>query len=68
MPCMKPGHQIATAALLWLFLFQLPVSLAQADLTLAHLTESFAHPPDDCRIMMRWWRSLNRKSSGNSNR
>jgi hypothetical protein len=22
---------------------------------LAQLTESLAHPPDDCRIMMRWW-------------
>ena len=26
---------------------------AQGDL--ARLRESFAHPPDDCRIMMRWW-------------
>jgi hypothetical protein len=55
MPCMKLGHPIATAALLSLFLLQAPASLAQADLTLAQLTESFAHPPDDCRIMMRWW-------------
>ncbi len=23
--------------------------------TPVHLREQFAHPPDDCRIMMRWW-------------
>ena len=32
-----------------------PVALAQVDPRLAQLTRSFAHPPDDCRIMMRWW-------------
>jgi hypothetical protein len=36
-------------------LLQAAPSLAQTDATLAQLTESFAHPPDDCRIMMRWW-------------
>ncbi len=55
MPSMKPRHLIATAALISLFLSQLPASHAQADLTLAQLTNDFAHPPDDCRIMMRWW-------------
>ena len=35
-------------------------SLAQQQATapsdeLAQLHEAFAHPPDDCRIMMRWW-------------
>src|SRR5947207_2301166 len=30
-------------------------SLAQVAPDLARLRESFAHPPDDCRIMMRWW-------------
>ncbi len=38
--------------LLWL---PIPASLAQSETNLARLTESFAHPPDDCRIMMRWW-------------
>lgn len=30
-------------------------SFAQNEPNLAQLRESFAHPPDDCRIMMRWW-------------
>jgi hypothetical protein len=35
----------------------LPVSksAAQQDESLAGLEKSFANPPDDCRIMMRWW-------------
>jgi len=33
----------------------LPAGFAQSDPTVAQLTESFAHPPDDCRIMVRWW-------------
>lgn len=28
---------------------------AQADSPLGELKQSFAHPPDDCRIIMRWW-------------
>jgi hypothetical protein len=52
---MKPGHLIATAALLSLLLLQVTASLAQPDPTLAQLTNDFAHPPDNCRIMMRWW-------------
>jgi hypothetical protein len=28
---------------------------AQIEPEMARLHESFAHPPDDCRIMMRWW-------------
>ncbi len=30
-------------------------SAAQQDESLAVLEKSFANPPDDCRIMMRWW-------------
>jgi hypothetical protein len=30
-------------------------SVAQQDENLALLEKSFANPPDDCRIMMRWW-------------
>jgi len=29
--------------------------VAQATPEIASLHQSFAHPPDDCRIMMRWW-------------
>ena len=29
--------------------------LAQRDSTSADLKQQFLHPPDDCRIMMRWW-------------
>src|ERR1700693_5150256 len=42
-------------ALFWFSFWSAPASLAQASADLARLTESFAHPPDDCRIMMRWW-------------
>src|SRR6201993_289525 len=34
---------------------QLPKSAAQQDDKLAVLEKSFVKPPDDCRIMMRWW-------------
>ena len=33
----------------------LPASWAQQPEGLALLEKSFANPPDDCRIMMRWW-------------
>jgi len=42
-------------ALLVLSLLQIPATVAQSYADLAQLTASFAHPPDDCRIMMRWW-------------
>src|ERR1700726_1602076 len=32
-----------------------PKSTAQQGESLALLEKSFANPPDDCRIMMRWW-------------
>ena len=39
------------------FLFTLRASpcLAQAEPSLSLVKEMFAHPPDDSRIMMRWW-------------
>ena len=55
---MKPERLPGAAVfgvLLFFCLSHLPAGFAQADPTLAQLTESFAHPPDDCRIMMRWW-------------
>ncbi len=48
-------HTSVCGVLLFLFLLGGPVTLAQTDADLAQLTASFAHPPDDCRIMMRWW-------------
>jgi len=42
-------------ALLVLSLLQIPVTVAQTEADLAELSAAFAHPPDDCRIMMRWW-------------
>jgi alpha-L-rhamnosidase len=58
MPCMKSGFRLCillSGSLLLMTLSQAQVSPAQSDPTLAQLTESIAHPPDDCRIMMRWW-------------
>jgi hypothetical protein len=34
---------------------QIPAVFSQVDSNLEHLRQSFAHSPDDCRIMMRWW-------------
>ena len=36
-------------------LVQPSTNAAQQDANLALLEKSFANPPDDCRIMMRWW-------------
>jgi alpha-L-rhamnosidase len=36
-------------------LAHLPRCASQQDESLALLEKSFANPPDDCRIMMRWW-------------
>jgi hypothetical protein len=41
--------------LLLLSLLQTYAILAQTNSNLSRLTEAFANPPDDCRIMMRWW-------------
>ena len=46
--------RVAILILLFAWL-QLPRSAAQQDEKLALLEKSFANPPDDCRIMMRWW-------------
>ena len=47
--------RIACDALLFLSLLKIPVVVAQSDQNLIQLTESFAHPPDDSRILVRWW-------------
>ena len=41
--------------LLSLSLLSSSVGLAQSELNLRQLRDEFAHPPADCRIMMRWW-------------
>jgi alpha-L-rhamnosidase len=38
-----------------LFILQTSSCLAQAEPEISRLKDSFAHPPDDARIMMRWW-------------
>src|SRR5690348_3963315 len=53
-PGQLPGAAVS-CVLIFLCLSHLPAGLAQSDPTVAQLAESFAHPPDDCRIMMRWW-------------
>src|SRR3984893_3097589 len=55
---MTQGQLRAATVFSVLLLFSLlrtPTILAQADPALAQLMESFAHPPADSRIMMRWW-------------
>ena len=54
------GRNPASLAALFCALFASFAAGQQAALpvdssTLSGLRESFAHPPDDCRIMMRWW-------------
>jgi hypothetical protein len=47
--------KVAILILLSVCFTQLPRSAAQKSDDLALLAKSFANPPDDCRIMMRWW-------------
>jgi hypothetical protein len=52
------NRSISTAAIFilpCLCLLQLCVHAAQQNKSLELLERSFANPPDDCRIMMRWW-------------
>lgn len=43
------------AVLMFLPLLLAHLAFAQSVSTLAQIRQSFAHPPDDARIMMRWW-------------
>jgi alpha-L-rhamnosidase len=45
----------ARAVLMFLPFLLVSLAFAQTGSNLAQLRESFAHPPDDARIMMRWW-------------
>jgi hypothetical protein len=48
--------RITSVALLVIISFlKPPLIVAQSDPNLVRLTESFAHPPGDSRIMVRWW-------------
>lgn len=42
-------------ALIFSSLLMIPAGLAQTDASVAELNKAFARPPDDCRIMVRWW-------------
>lgn len=48
-------HMGAVIAAVFFLALLAPASLAQPDSNLFRLEHSFAHPPDDCRIMVRWW-------------
>jgi len=55
---MKNGtrdRKMAIVILLSTWFVQLSGSAQLQDESLALLEKSFANPPDDCRIMMRWW-------------
>src|SRR6266436_5320181 len=55
---MKNGtrnSKMAIVILLSTWFVQLSGSAQLQDESLALLEKSFANPPDDCRIMMRWW-------------
>ncbi|HKV82838.1 MAG TPA: hypothetical protein VJP02_32115, partial [Candidatus Sulfotelmatobacter sp.] len=47
--------KIACVALLLIIYFHKTPLIGQSDADLVRLTGSFAHPPGDSRIMVRWW-------------
>jgi hypothetical protein len=56
----RPANPLipACALVALLCLYSAPITVAQQSgpaLGISALHESFAHPPDDCRIMVRWW-------------
>jgi alpha-L-rhamnosidase len=55
MPILERKVLILILILLVACCLQPPRSMAQQIDTLPLLEKSFANPPDDCRIMMRWW-------------
>jgi hypothetical protein len=52
---MRTVLQVAPLAPLVLFLAGAPAHVAAQSPSLAGLKRSFEHPPEDARIMMRWW-------------
>jgi alpha-L-rhamnosidase len=49
------GGKLTVLIFLFACFVQVPTGLAQQGEKLALLEKSFFNPPDDCRIMMRWW-------------
>ena len=47
--------KVALLIIVFAWFAQAPRAGAQQDETLTALEKSFANPPDDCRIMVRWW-------------
>src|ERR1700741_4487481 len=52
---MLSAVKLGSILLLAMFLAGDPARTAAQSPTLAELKRSFEHPPDDSRIMMRWW-------------
>ena len=52
---MRSVVKLAPVVLLAMFLASGPPSAPAQSTTIAELKRSFEHPPDDARIMMRWW-------------
>src|ERR1700722_7617244 len=57
MPIENTSHRCKAATIILLFacFVQPATSVAQRNEKLTSFEDSFANPPDDCRIMMRWW-------------
>lgn len=49
------GDKLTLLIFLFTCFVQIPAGAAQQSENLALLEKSFLRPPDDCRIMMRWW-------------
>jgi glycosyl hydrolase family 106( putative alpha-L-rhamnosidase) len=47
--------KVALFIIIFAWLAQVPKAAAQRNERLTALEKSFANPPDDCRIMVRWW-------------
>jgi hypothetical protein len=52
---MKTSQKCRTAVVLCTALFAVLFTLGADFNPLVEMSRSFANPPDDCRIMMRWW-------------
>ena len=50
-----PGMRAIAIDVVLVCILQAIPCWAQSPLSLNNLRESFGHPPDNCRIMMRWW-------------
>ena len=55
LPRTRSRRKLLAAVLLLSCVFPCHRAAAQSDTGAAQLRQTFAHPPDDCRILMRWW-------------